>query len=64
MDVFGAVFLSLGWLMLHLANGALDYISQGQGLQLQGDFILAGLFPLHYEPGSTSSLPDLVDCNR
>uniref|UniRef100_A0A671TM36 Taste receptor, type 1, member 1 n=2 Tax=Sparus aurata TaxID=8175 RepID=A0A671TM36_SPAAU len=64
MDVFGAVVLSLGWLTLHLANGELDYISQGQGLQLQGDFVLAGLFPLHYEFESTSSLPALVNCNR
>uniref|UniRef100_A0A671TNZ2 Taste receptor, type 1, member 1 n=1 Tax=Sparus aurata TaxID=8175 RepID=A0A671TNZ2_SPAAU len=39
-----------------LANGELDYISQGQGLQLQGDFVLAGLFPLHYDVESTSSL--------
>lgn len=64
MDVFGAVVLSLGWLTLQLANGELDYISQGQGLQLQGDFVLAGLFPLHYEFESTSSLPALVNCNR
>uniref|UniRef100_A0A671TKR1 Taste receptor, type 1, member 1 n=1 Tax=Sparus aurata TaxID=8175 RepID=A0A671TKR1_SPAAU len=62
MDVFGAVVLSLGWLTLQLANGELDYISQGQGLQLQGDFVLAGLFPLHYDVESTSSLPALVNC--
>lgn len=64
MDMCGAVFLSLGWLMLQLAGGELDYMSQGQGLQLQGDFSIAGFFPLHYTEGASASLPALGPCNE
>nr|APG29589.1 taste receptor type 1 member 1 [Siniperca chuatsi] len=60
----GVVFLSLGWLMLQLADAELDYISQGQGMQLQGDFTIAGLFPLHYTDGQNASLPALGPCNE
>ncbi len=60
----GAVFLSLGWLMLQLADGELDYMSQGQGMQLQGDFSIAGLFPLHSSDGPSASLPALAPCNE
>ncbi|CAK6951166.1 taste receptor type 1 member 1 [Scomber scombrus] len=52
-----------GWLMLQLADGELDYVSQGEGMQLQGDFLIAGLFPLHYTDGP-SGLPALIPCNN
>nr|XP_033484510.1 taste receptor type 1 member 1 [Epinephelus lanceolatus] len=64
MNLFGAVILSLGWLMLQFADGELDYISQGQGMQLQGDFSIAGLFPLHYTDGPSDGLPALGPCNK
>lgn len=63
MMMSGAVFLFFGWLMLQSADGDLDYISQGQGMQLQGNFSIAGLFPLHYTDGLTSTLPALVSCD-
>ncbi|XP_026224309.1 taste receptor type 1 member 1 [Anabas testudineus] len=58
-----AVFLFLGWILLESVDGDLDYISHGQGMQLQGNFSIAGLFPLHYTDGLTSNLPALVPCN-
>ncbi|XP_042348549.1 taste receptor type 1 member 1 [Plectropomus leopardus] len=58
-----SVFLSLGCLMLQFADGALDYISQGQGMRLQGDFNIAGLFPLHYTDRPSGGLPALGPCN-
>ncbi|XP_022597598.1 taste receptor type 1 member 2 [Seriola dumerili] len=61
--MFAAVFLSLGWLMVQLTDGELDYISQGQGMQLQGNFSIAGLFPLHYTDGPSAGLPALGPCN-
>lgn len=63
MDLSGAVFLSVGWLMLQVSDGELDYVSQGQGMQLQGDFLIAGLFPLHYTNGQSGGLPALGPCN-
>uniref|UniRef100_UPI0037E8D290 taste receptor type 1 member 1 n=1 Tax=Semicossyphus pulcher TaxID=241346 RepID=UPI0037E8D290 len=62
--MFGAVFLSLGWLMLQLADGELDYISRREGMQLQGDFSIAGLFPLHYTDGPSAGVPALSQCNE
>ncbi|KAM9350328.1 taste receptor type 1 member 1 [Symphorus nematophorus] len=53
-----------GWLVLQLADGRLDYISQGQGMQLQGNFSIAGFFPLHYGSGESSGLPALSPCNE
>ncbi|XP_035014475.2 taste receptor type 1 member 1 [Hippoglossus stenolepis] len=64
MGLFGAVFLSLGWLLVQLTEGELDYISQGQGMQLQGDFSIAGLFPLHYTDRPAAGLPALAPCNE
>ncbi|KAM9856352.1 taste receptor type 1 member 1 [Aulostomus maculatus] len=58
------VFLSLCWLMLQVADGHLDYISQGQGLHLKGDFSIAGLFPLHYTDGLSAGQPALGPCNQ
>ncbi|XP_041860086.1 taste receptor type 1 member 1 [Melanotaenia boesemani] len=58
------VFLSLGWLMLQLTAGELDYVSHGQGMQLQGDYSLAGLFPLHYTNKPSNGLPALVPCDQ
>ncbi|XP_054464569.1 taste receptor type 1 member 1 [Anoplopoma fimbria] len=55
--------MSGGWLILQLADGELDYISQGQGMQLQGDFLLAGLFPLHDSDEPSAVLPALSRCN-
>ena len=64
MDLSAAVFLSLAWPMLRFADGDLDYTSQGQGMQLQGDFSIAGLFPLHYTDGPSAGLPALVPCDE
>ncbi|XP_028265302.1 taste receptor type 1 member 1 [Parambassis ranga] len=59
-----AVFLYAGCLMVQSADGKLDYTSKGQGMQLQGDFFLAGLFPLHYTDGPSDGVPALVPCNK
>lgn len=60
-----SVFLALSWLLLlQAADGELDYESQGQGLHLQGDFSIAGLFPLHYTDGPADGLPALVPCDE
>nr|XP_020476217.1 taste receptor type 1 member 2 [Monopterus albus] len=59
----GAVFFFLGWL-LQLADGELDYTSQGQGMQLQGNFSIAGLFPLHNTDGPPATLPALGPCDK
>uniref|UniRef100_G3NSS5 Taste receptor, type 1, member 1 n=1 Tax=Gasterosteus aculeatus TaxID=69293 RepID=G3NSS5_GASAC len=40
------------------------YISQGQGMQLQGDFLLAGLFSLHYTNEPSAVFPALSQCNE
>ncbi|XP_059189018.1 taste receptor type 1 member 1 [Centropristis striata] len=64
MDLSAALFLCVGWLMLQLADGELDYITQGQGMQLQGDFSLAGLFPLHYSDAPSHKSPALGQCNK
>ncbi|XP_040908281.1 taste receptor type 1 member 1 [Toxotes jaculatrix] len=64
MDTFGAAFLFLGWLLVQLTDGELDYTSQGQGMQLQGNFSIAGMFPLHYTDGPTPSLPALGPCDE
>ncbi|XP_041656135.1 taste receptor type 1 member 1 [Cheilinus undulatus] len=61
--MFGAVFFSLNWLLLQLAKGELDYISKGEGMRLQGDFSITGLFPLHYPEGPSAGLPALGLCN-
>ncbi|XP_077584481.1 taste receptor type 1 member 1 [Stigmatopora nigra] len=54
------VFLS--YLFLQVAHGKLDSISQGEGLHLDGDFSIAGLFPLHYTDGASTGFPALVPC--
>ncbi|XP_037335321.2 taste receptor type 1 member 1 [Pungitius pungitius] len=64
MDLSGAVLLSFGWLMLPLADGKLDYNTHGQGMQLQGDFLLAGLFSLHYTDEPSAVFPALSKCNE
>ncbi|XP_077367933.1 taste receptor type 1 member 1 [Festucalex cinctus] len=51
-------------LVLQVADGELDYISQGEGLHLQGDFSIAGLFPLHDTNGLSAGLPALGPCNE
>uniref|UniRef100_A0A3Q3AYU8 Taste receptor, type 1, member 1 n=1 Tax=Kryptolebias marmoratus TaxID=37003 RepID=A0A3Q3AYU8_KRYMA len=62
--MFGTVLLSLCWLVLQLAAGELDYTSQGEGMQLQGEYSFAGLFPLHYTEDLTNGLPALVPCDQ
>ncbi|GAA6220043.1 taste receptor type 1 member 2 [Lates japonicus] len=62
--MFGAVFLCLSWLMVQFTDGELDYTSQGQGMQLQGDFSIAGLFPLHYADEPSAGLPALGPCDE
>lgn len=64
MDMFAALSLSLSCLMLQRAGGELDYISHGQGMRLQGDFSIAGFFPLHYEHEQSGGLPAVGSCNK
>lgn len=64
MVTFGVVFLSLGWLMLQLVDGEVDRITQAQGMQLQGDFSIVGLFPIHDTEETSGSLPALDPCNE
>ncbi|XP_041802472.1 taste receptor type 1 member 1 [Chelmon rostratus] len=61
--MLGAVYLCIGWLVLQLADGGLDRISQRWGMQLQGDYSITGLFPLHYTNDPSGSLPALGPCN-
>ncbi|XP_061759693.1 taste receptor type 1 member 1 [Nerophis ophidion] len=53
-----------GLVVVHVSDGQLDYISQGEGLHLHGNFSIAGLFPLHYTNGPSGGLPALGPCNR
>ncbi|XP_075331734.1 taste receptor type 1 member 1 [Odontesthes bonariensis] len=62
--MFPTLFLYLGLLMPQLTAGELDYTSQGQGMQLQGDYSFAGLFPLHYTDAPNDGLPALVPCDQ
>ncbi|XP_008300468.1 taste receptor type 1 member 1 [Stegastes partitus] len=62
--MLGSVFLALSGLMLQLVDGELDYTSQGQGMQLQGDFSIAGFFPLHYIDQQSTHLPALLPTNE
>ncbi|XP_061128038.1 taste receptor type 1 member 1 [Syngnathus typhle] len=57
-------YLFLCCLMLRMADAELDYVSQGGGLYLQGDFSIAGLFPLHDTNGPSPGLPALRPCNK
>ncbi|XP_028307744.1 taste receptor type 1 member 1 [Gouania willdenowi] len=50
--------------MLQSAEGRLDYSHRGQGMHLEGDFFIAGFFPLHYTDEPSSGLPALVPCNE
>ncbi|XP_061691624.1 taste receptor type 1 member 1 isoform X2 [Syngnathoides biaculeatus] len=51
-------------LVILVTDGELDYNSQGEGLHLQGDFSIAGLFPLHNANGPSAGLPALGPCNE
>ncbi|XP_026187460.1 taste receptor type 1 member 1 [Mastacembelus armatus] len=51
-------------LTLQLAGGELDYISQGQGMQLRGDYSIAGMFPLHNTDRPRATLPALGSCDE
>lgn len=62
--MFGSVFVFLCWLMLQSAAGELDYTARGEGMHLQGDYSLAGLFPLHYTAVLTNGQPALVPCDQ
>lgn len=50
--------------MLQLVNGELDRSSQGQGMQLYGNFSIAGFFPLHYGDDPDGRLPALALCKE
>ena len=50
--------------MLQSTAGELDYTSQGLGMQLQGDYSFAGLFPLHYTDEPNDAFPALVRCDQ
>lgn len=63
MNMFAAI-LSFSSVMLQLVEGELDYISHGQGMQLQGDFSIAGFFPLHYGHEPSGSIPALGPCRE
>lgn len=62
VGVFAVLFTAQ--LMLHLVPGELDYSSLGQGMQLHGNFSLAGFFPLHYGHQPDASLPALAPCRE
>ncbi|XP_034029040.1 taste receptor type 1 member 1 [Thalassophryne amazonica] len=55
--------LSLGCFLLPFSDGKLDYESWGDGMQLQGDFSLAGFFPLHQTAAASAGLPAVGPCN-
>ncbi|KAM9342481.1 taste receptor type 1 member 1 [Pholidichthys leucotaenia] len=59
----GIVLLALCWQMLQPADGDLDYTSQAEGMHLQGDVSITGLFPLHYTDGPNGA-PALVPCKE
>nr|ACI32334.1 taste receptor type 1 member 1 [Takifugu fasciatus]ACI32335.1 taste receptor type 1 member 1 [Takifugu fasciatus] len=54
--------LSATPLMLQLVTGELDYSTHGHGMQLHGNFSIAGFFPLHYGEKLDGSLPALELC--
>uniref|UniRef100_A0A3Q2ZJI6 Taste receptor, type 1, member 1 n=1 Tax=Hippocampus comes TaxID=109280 RepID=A0A3Q2ZJI6_HIPCM len=56
--------LFLCCLLLQVTDGELDFTSRGEGLHLQGDFSIAGLFPLHDTNGPSAGLPALGPCNE
>ncbi|XP_061591008.1 taste receptor type 1 member 1 [Cololabis saira] len=62
--MFVIMFLPLSWLVLQLTAAELDYTSQGQRMQLQGDYSFAGLFALHYTNQPHDGLPALVRCDQ
>lgn len=49
--------------MLPKADGSLDYNIYAQGMQLEGDFSLAGFFPLHYSGDPDGLFPGMDSCN-
>ncbi|XP_057712501.1 taste receptor type 1 member 1 [Corythoichthys intestinalis] len=59
-----ALCVFLGFLVLQVADGKLDSISEGEGLHLHGDFSIAGLFPLHYTNGQSGGFPALRPCKE
>lgn len=58
------LFLFLGCLSVQKTDAEMYVISQGQGLQLQGNFSIAGLFPLHYADEPSGDTPALGLCNE
>lgn len=56
--------LSVTPLMLPLVTGELDYSTHGQGMQLHGNFSIAGFFPLHYGDKLDGGLPALALCKE
>lgn len=62
--MFGAVLILLGLLMVQQTHGVLDYTTKAAGMQLEGDFSIAGLFPLHYAKGQSLGLPAVGECNE
>ncbi|XP_076028146.1 taste receptor type 1 member 1 [Genypterus blacodes] len=59
-----ALLLAVGCISMQRAGAELDYLSQGRGMQLQGDFSIAGFFPLHYADGAEPGRPALGPCNQ
>uniref|UniRef100_A0A672ZIY2 G-protein coupled receptors family 3 profile domain-containing protein n=2 Tax=Sphaeramia orbicularis TaxID=375764 RepID=A0A672ZIY2_9TELE len=64
MSMSGAAFLSFSWLMLQVADGELDYFSKGHGMYLQGNFSIAGFFPVFYGKLPSYDVPALDPCNK
>ncbi|XP_022076505.2 taste receptor type 1 member 1 [Acanthochromis polyacanthus] len=62
--MFVFLLVSCLLLLLQAADGELDHSSQGQGMQLQGDFSIAGFFPLHYIDQESTGLPALAPCSE
>lgn len=63
MGTFVAV-LSTTHLMLQLAGGELDLTSPEQGMQLHGNFSIAGFFAIHFGDKPDGRLPALTPCKE
>lgn len=62
-NMWTPVLISLVCLLLPEADGILNYNIYAQGMQLEGDFSLAGLFPLHYSSDPDGLFPRMDSCN-
>lgn len=62
--LFFIAVLSTTHLMLQLAGGELDLTSPEQGMQLHGNFSIAGFFAIHFGDNPDGRLPALTPCKE